>query len=117
MHLGVDVDRAPHIPARVDRLELHDPLGVRDLCAAKVCVPVGGPAALCAGCAAPRRPRGSLEARVDAERVAMPDVDDRVLDWLAGALSTNSQREPQRSAGTTFTDVAADRVDVDVVGA
>jgi len=94
------VSRAALVPARIDRLELDDAVGARDLRAAEK--------ALVAG---------ALESRIDAERVAVPDVDHGVPQSLAGVRVAHPDRQPQRRAVAVLADVAADRVRIEVVRA
>ena len=105
----MDVDRAALVPPRVHGHELHDAVGIGDLGAAQVLLVVG--AAATAGPSA----RGRLEARVRPERVAMPQVHHGVLQRLAGVGVPHPDRQSQARPLTVLTDVAADRVGVEVV--
>ena len=97
MHLRVDVDGAALVPAGIDRLELHDPVGVRHLRAAEERLPLAG-----------------VEPGVHTLRVAVPDVHDRVGQRLAiGVPDADGQAQGHTLA--ILGDVGANRVDVEVV--
>ena len=102
----------PAVPAGVDRPELDDAVLVRRLGAAQVGLLVGS-----------RPPPPPAAAAVEADSkpeyrpvgVAVPDVDDGVLERLARARVAHPDGQPQRRALAVLGDVAADRVDVEVV--
>jgi hypothetical protein len=83
----VDVDRAPHIPAGVDGLELDDSAVVGDLEAAQEL-------------AAQTLDAQAGDVRIYAQRVALPDVDHGPADRLAdvGAGLVDADRQPQRDS-------------------
>ena len=98
--LRVDVHRAALVVAGVDRREAGDAIGVGHLRAAQEPLALAG-----------------VEARVDAARVAVPDVDHRVGDRLAAVGVAHAQRESERRAVAILADVGADPVRVEVVRA
>ena len=58
---------------------------------------------------------GALDARVCALRVAVPDVDGRAFDRLAGIRVDDGDAQVERQARPALADVAADEVEVEVV--
>jgi hypothetical protein len=101
MHLDVDVDGAAGVPAGIDRLEGRDTLRVRPLDPAQeVRARIAGD-----------------RAGVDAERVAVPDVDGGTSDRLAGGGVDDGEPEQGRRAGLALGDVAAEALAGDVEGA
>jgi hypothetical protein len=101
VHLHVDVHRTPVVEAGIDRLEGGDACRVRPLDAAQE---VGARIA---------RDR----AGVDAERVAMPDVDRGIPDRLAARGVDDRQPKQQRPAALALGDVVAELLARDEVRA
>src|SRR5437660_1231701 len=118
--LDVDVDGPPPVPAGVDRHELGDAVGAGELRSPQVALGVGRGAAAPTSAGAATRPVGAgrlgLEPGVDPGGVAVPDVDDGVGPGRAVGEVPHPDGQRQRRALAVLTDVAADLLDVDVVG-
>src|SRR5919199_1276820 len=99
VHLDVDVHGPALVPAGVDRLERSDPARVRPLDAAH------------------EGARVAVDAGVGAERVAVPDVDGRAFDRLAGRGVDDRKPEEQRSPRPPLRYLAAELLAGDVVRA
>jgi hypothetical protein len=110
MHLEVDVNGAAGVPAGVDGLEPGDPVPVRELHPAEEVPGVRLPPA--------RGARASpAEPRIDPECVGVPDIDRGADQRLAATRVDDASAELQGHARLAFGDVAADALEVDVIGA
>src|SRR5262249_23078288 len=99
VHLHMDVDGTAGVPARIYGEEDGQALRVRAL-------------------DAPHEGRvGTIDSRVVAERIAVPDVHRGVLDRAAGGGVQHGQVERQRGAGPALADFAPHLLAGDVVRA
>src|SRR5438105_5081922 len=99
VHFHMDVDGAALVPARVDRAERRNSLGVGALDPAHE---------RSTGCAL-------AEAGVDAGRVGVPDVDRRALDRPAGRGVDDAEPQRERGPRPVVGDVPAQLLVRDVV--
>src|SRR5438445_13628186 len=103
VYFDVDVHGPAPIPAWVDGAELAVAPGIGPLNPAQKGVLVRG------SCIASGRPTGTraLEPRIDAPGVAVPDVDGRAFDRLAGRGIHHGEPQCERHAGPVLDDVFA----------
>ncbi len=99
VHLHVDVHGAARVPAREDRPERGGAVRIRHLNAAE------------------EGARVALDTRVLTACVAVPEVDRRVLDRLAGVGVEDDDAQVERHALATLGDVPPDEIEVEVVRA
>src|SRR3954470_11697510 len=123
VHVDLDVQvRDPgRVPAGVDGRELDDAVWAGELRTAQGSSRVGGPRLRLAVLVVPVRlpavaRAGAGEARVDAARVGLPQVDHRARDGRAPGSAHDPERQVQPDTGLAVPHVAADGVRVEPGG-
>ena len=100
--LEVNMRRAPRVPARVDGVEAYHPVSIGELRSAQECLALGGASFL------------ACITGIDAESVAVPDIDADFVERPASAGVDHLERERERRARSSFGDCRAHKLGIEI---